>query len=92
MEETSCPGGGTNVLVLPLNSPFAPPRSEMEDGMSMLEALPAVVRGGLVKAAKQCGAGVLADAGAMSYPSQRCLFGNKRADSGEAGTASKPQP
>ena len=62
-------------------------RSEMEDGMGMLEALPAVVRGGLVKAAKQCGAGVLADvAGAASYPSQRCLFGNKRADSGAAGT------
>ena len=59
-------------------------RSEMEDGMGMLEALPTVVRGGLVKAAKRCGAGVLADAaGALSYPSQRCLFGNKRADSGE---------
>ena len=52
--------------------------------MGMLEALPSVVRGGLVKAAKRCGAGVLADAaGAGAYPSQRCLFGNKRADSGE---------
>ena len=55
--------------------------------MGLLEALPSVVRGGLVKAAKRCGAGVLADAaGAAAYPSQRCLFGNKRADSGEAGT------
>ncbi len=54
--------------------------------MGMLEALPSVVRGGLVKAAKRCGAGVLADAaGAGAYPSQRCLFGNKRADTGAAG-------
>ena len=50
--------------------------------MDLLEALPRIVRGGLVKAAKHCGAGLLGDAAALSYPSQRCLFGNKRADSG----------
>ena len=57
-------------------------RSELEDGMALLGALPRVMRGGLVKAAKHCGAGLVRDASALNYPSQRCLFGNKRADAG----------